>query len=228
MRKKAIAVLAIVFVVFSAYAFIIPFPKGASFWIAYAAEVIAIALQFPIFKVAFDGKNDLKSKVLGFPIMRVGYMYLGIQTTISLALIPLGYVPIPAWLSLVLCIIVLGAALACSVSAAAAREEVEKIEAAVKPDTSLMMDLRSRSEKLTNKTGDASLKKQLEALAENIRFSDPVSSPAIAAEEQKLGSVLAELEKAVLSGSEDISQLIIQTQSALDDRNTACRGSKRR
>ena len=51
---------------------------------------------------------------------------------------------------------------------------------------------------------------------------------AITAEEQKLGSVLAELEKAVLSGSEDISQLIIQTQSALDDRNTACRDSKRR
>ena len=228
MRNKGIAVICITAAVFAAYAFLIPFEKNASFWVAFGFELLALALQIPIFKTAFSGANDLKSKVLGFPIARVGYIYLGVQTALSLALLPLGFIPIPVGISLFLCILVLGVALICSISAVAARETVEKIEATVKPDTGLMMDLRTRSAQLVNKTSDPAVKKQLETLAENIRFSDPVSSPEIAESEQKLTEAFAQLEAAVGLNSSDTADICKVVQAALDDRNTACRMNKKR
>ena len=88
-QKQLAAILAIVAVVFTVAVFLIPFPKDGVFWIAYAAEIIALALQILFFKAAFDNDEELKSKVLGFPVIRVGYLYLGIQTVVSLALLAL-------------------------------------------------------------------------------------------------------------------------------------------
>ena len=138
-NKKAAPRFAIVF---TAVAFLIPFPKGGTFWIAYIAEIISFALQVPFFKTAFDGKEELKSKVLGFPIFRVGYIYLGTQTALSLAFFALGFVPgFPVWLTAVVCLIVLAGGLVCGISADIAHEEVTKMETVMKPDTGFMKSL---------------------------------------------------------------------------------------
>ena len=225
--NKAILILVIVAAMFSVVAFAVPFPKNASFWIAYAAELVAIVLQVPIFKVAFSGAEDLKSKFLGFPIARVGYTYLIIQTILSIMFFSMGWIPVPAWITAVVCVLVLGIMLVCSISADIARQTVQQIEQAANVDTSLMMSLRTRSAQLVNKTSDPALKKELEKLAENIRFSDPVGSSAIAAEEQKLVSALTMLEGAVANNDERAIELCRNAQVALDDRNAACKMNKR-
>lgn len=225
--NKAILILVIVAAMFSVVAFAVPFPKNASFWIAYAAELVAIVLQVPIFKVAFGGAEDLKSKFLGFPIARVGYTYLGIQSVLSISIFALGWIPIPTWITAVVCMLVLGIMLVCSITADIARQTVQQIEQTTKVDTSLMMSLRTRSAQLVNKTSNPALKKELEKLAENIRFSDPVGSSAIAAEEQKLVSALTMLEGAVANNDERAIELCRNVQIALDDRNAACKMNKR-
>ena len=91
-RKTLLLVLLVIAVIFSGVAFIISFPKGGVFWIAYIAELIAVGLQIPVFKIAFDEQETMRSKVLGFPVFRVGYLYLGVQTALSLALFALGFV----------------------------------------------------------------------------------------------------------------------------------------
>ena len=225
--NKAVLILVIVAAMFSVVAFAVPFPKNASFWIAYAAELVAIVLQVPIFKVAFSGAEDLKSKFLGFPIARVGYTYLGIQSVLSISIFALGWIPIPTWITAVVCMLVLGIMLVCSITADIARQTVQQIEQTTKVDTSLMMSLRTRSAQLVNKTSNPALKKELEKLAENIRFSDPVGSSAIAAEEQKLVSALTMLEGAVANNDERAIELCRNVQIALDDRNAACKMNKR-
>ena len=98
----------------------------------------------------------------------------------------MGWIPVPAWITAVVCVLVLGIMLVCSITADIARQTVQSIEQTTKADTSLMMSLRTRSSQLVNKTSDPALKKELGKLSENIRFSDPVGSNAIAAEEQNL------------------------------------------
>lgn len=224
--NKSIMIL-VVAALFSVIAFAVPFPINTSFWIAYAAEMIAIVLQVPIFKVAFNGAQDLKSKFLGFPIARIGYTYLTIQTILSLMFFAMGWIPVPTWVTVVVCAIVLGVMLICSITADIARQTVQKIEQTATADTSLMKGLQTRSAQLVNKTNDSSLKRELEKLAENIRYSDPVSSPAIAGEEQRLVSALTQLEGAVANNNTNAVELCTKVQIALDDRNAACKMTKR-
>ena len=225
--NKSVIVLVVIAVMFSVVVFAVPFPKNASFWIAYVAEIIAIALQVPIFKVAFGGADDLKSKFLGFPIARVGYTYLIIQTILSVMFFSMGWIPVPAWITAVVCVLVLGIMLVCSITADIARQTVQKIEQTTKADTSLMMSLRTRISQLVNRTNDPAMKKELERLAENIRYSDPVSSAAIAVEEQRLASALTQLESAVANSDSRAIEMCKNVQIALDDRNAACKMNKR-
>ena len=227
-QKQLLLILAITAVTFSIIVFLIPFRKSGTFWIAYIAEIIALGLQIPIFKLAFDNAEELKSKVLGFPVFRVGYLYLCIQSVVSVILFALGCIPgFPLWVSALFCILILAAAIICSITADIAREEVEKIEISTKKDTAFMNSLRTRSANLVDRTDNASLKKELEKLSEKIRFSDPVSSPEISDFEKELSEKLSQLENAVKENNPKIAEeLCKEVNFALDDRNTACRNNK--
>ncbi|MDE6005189.1 MAG: hypothetical protein K2G88_07360 [Oscillospiraceae bacterium] len=228
-RKQSIN-LAIIAIVFSIIVFFIPFPKGATFWIAYIAELIALVLQIPIFKLAYSNVNDLKSKVLGFPVFRVGYIYLGVQTTVSLILFALGFIKnFPLWISVVLCVIILAMALVCSMATDMARDTVTEIEATQAVDTHLIKEHRLKSQQLVSKTNDSELRKKLEQLAENFSYSDPVSSPSIFDAERKLTDCFAELELAVINDdTAKASELCKAVEIALNDRNMACKLNKQR
>ncbi len=227
-QKQLLLILIILAVIFSAVVFLIPFPKGGTFFIAYFSELIALAAQIPIFKLAFDNAEELRSKVLGFPVFRVGYLYLGVQTIATLLLFVLGCLPgFPVWLSAVICLLILGASGICSITADISRTEVESIEVAAKRDTSFMLSLRTRSENLIHRTEDADLKKKLEKLAEKFRYSDPVSSPEISETEDLLSKAFSRLEAAVNGNDTTLAESLCREVSiALDDRNTACKNNK--
>ena len=225
-RKTLLLVLLVVAVIFSGVAFIIPFPKGGVFWIAYIAELIAVGLQVPVFKIAFDGQEELRSKVLGFPVFRVGYLYLGVQTALSLALFALGFVEMfPVWLAALLCVIVLGVAVVCSLTADVARDVVQKSETNQKAKVSWMENMRTLSAGLPAMAEDSALKKALADLAEDFRFSDPVSSDATAAAENELESKLREVSGKLTSGS--VTPDEVQTiRKLLAQRNVMCKAGK--
>lgn len=228
-QKQLLLILLTAALVFSAVVFLIPFPKGRIFWIAYLAELLAVGLQIPIFKLAFDNAAELKSRVLGFPVFRVGGLYLCVQTLLSIVLFCLGSIvdKMPVWIALVPCILVLAAALVCSVTLDITRDEIEKIEYATQRDTRLMTDLRIRSAQLVNKPEDEALRKDLEKLAEAIRYSDPVSNPEIAESERKLEETYERLEQAVKDGDAALALTCCRdTKNALEDRNAACRYHK--
>lgn len=227
-QKQSLVILAIIAVVFSIIVFLIPFPKHSTFWIAYLAELLAFALQIPIFKLAYDNTDNLKSKVLGFPIFRVGYIYLGVQTCVSLLLFVLGIIEnLPVWISIVLCLVVLSAAIICSIAVDMARDTVTEIETAQAVNTQFMRKLRMKSQQLVSKTNDTALKKELEKLAEDFRYSDPVSSPAAEEYETKLNNLFVELESAVMCGNiADAFAFCSKINITLQDRNTSCKMNK--
>ena len=227
-QKQLVMILALGAVIFSAIAFLVPFPKNGSFAIAYLAGLAAFALQIPIFKSASDNADDLISKVLNFPIMRVGYIYLGLQTALSLVLFALGFIPgFPAWLTALLCIIVICGAFICSTTAEIAAEEVKKIEYAAKADTRFMTELKVRSAALPGKVSDTALKNALEKLAENIRYSDPVTNKMSESFETSLDMVFTDLEIAVDNGETEKAYVLCgKVNSALESRNIACKNGK--
>lgn len=225
---KMIAIVAIIVVMFSIIAFLVPFPKGVVFWIAYIAELIAFALLIPFFKIAFDQANTLKSRVLGFPIVRVGYLYLAVQTAVSLALFILGWIPdFPVWLALLICVLILCVALICGMSTEIAREEIALMERQCTVNTAFIRNLRVRSSNLVNKTDDPKLKQELERLAEAFRYSDPVSSEPLSELECNITLSFEKLENAIAQCDKESAQTLCACiLKTLYDRNVMCKLSK--
>ena len=225
--KQIYAILATFLIVFTVIVFVIPFHKGATFWVAYLAEVIAIAAQIPIFKLAYDNAKDLKSKVLGFPIFRVGYLYLGIQTVASVVLFVLSGIltKFPVWIAVIVCLVILAFAFVGSIATDIAREEVERIETTTAVDTTWMKQMRVRSAQLVTKAKDDTQRKMLEQLAEDFRYSDPVSHTDLKAIEGDIEVAFQSLEQILTSGG-DFAGAVEQTQQLLAQRNAASKLTK--
>lgn len=210
---------------FSVFAFVVPFERNVGFWVAYAAEMIAIVLQYPIFHSAF-GEASAKSRFYGLPIARLGYIYIGVQTALSLAIFALGFVPnFPSWLSVLVCLIVLALALLGIIKADVARDQIHQLDTKKQVSTDMITALRDQAAILPTLASDPDLKQQLTSLAEDLRFSDPVSSPQTEAIEQELADMLSALRSHIKNGTADAGE-ISAVKAKLSQRNVICKRAK--
>ena len=69
--------------VFAVMAFAIPFAHTAVFWVAFGFGVASILFQIYIFRLAQTAGGDAQSRFYGFPIARVGVIYLIAQLIAS-------------------------------------------------------------------------------------------------------------------------------------------------
>lgn len=131
MNKKQIStivVYAILLIVFNVIFFAVPFHKTAISWVSFAFTWIAFALGYGITDYAFRGTDTLQSKVYGFPVFRVGYLYLGAQIIVTFVLCVAGAImDAKAWIAVVLSIVLLGAAMIGVIATDSTRDVVEKI-----------------------------------------------------------------------------------------------------
>ena len=107
-----------------------------------------------------------------------------------------------------------------------AREAIANMETVKSADTTLMKSLAGRAEALVSRTNDPVLMKELKKLAEDIAYSDPVSSPLIAEQEYALSGAFGQLEAAVTSQNPGAVDLCRNVAIALSDRNSACKSAK--
>ena len=163
-RPHVVAILVVLAFAFTAIAFLAPFEHGFNFIVAYAAGMLAILLQIPVFKLAYPPETPLKSQVLGYPIHRVGILYMIIQTILSLVIFSIGD-SAPPWSTLLLCILVLAGALVLGLTAKMAREAISNMETVKNADTRLMKSLALRAEALTTRTSDPMLAQEIKKLA---------------------------------------------------------------
>ena len=222
---RGIISLVILLAVFSAIAFVIPFEKTTVFWIAYLCGVFAILFQVYIFYSSF-GKENARSRFYGFPIARLGIYYLVIQLAVSIAEIALAKF-IPAWVVIIINVIILAFALIGLITTETMRDEIVKQDNKLKKSVSNMRELQSISATLVDQCSDDELKASLKKLAEDFRFSDPLSSDKTSALEAELQTGLGDLQQAITDG--DISgakDLCTKLSGCLRERNRVCSVNK--
>lgn len=229
MKKNAIrwwVVLGVVLVVYNVLAFALPFPKTAVFAVSYLFTMIAILAQIYVIRTAFYRGEGVKSKFYGFPIAKLGVIYLAVQLIAGLVFMALGLI-VPVWLPLALYVVLLGVAAVGFVAADAARDEVVRQEVKLEKDVSRMREFQAKGRALVtlNKVPEAA--RPLEKLAENLRFSDPVSSEALTEIEDQLAECLAQLQEAVSAQkTEQILSVCQEAERILAERNQLCKLSK--
>ena len=214
MKRKglAYAVLTIAFALFNVVVFAIPTEKTATFWIAYAFSAIAFLLQIVIWKLAFEGTDTIKSKFLGIPLLSVGFRYLVIQV-IAFAVFMI-FPALPTWIPVVVCSVILGGSAICLIGTETGREEINRVEEKVKRKVFYIKSLQVDVEMLAETESDPTIKAELTKLAEKIRFSDPVSSDALAEIESEIVNKIKEIE-----ASKDKLAIIAVTTALVEERN---------
>lgn len=198
LSKKALSVIAAYLIVIGVYLIVflaIPFPKAAASWISIVFTLISFVFSLAVCLYAFKDNESLTSKVYGFPIFRVGYLYAGAQFVTGIILCVLGaFLNVPWWIAFVLSVVLLGAA---SIGVVAADnikdvvvEQDETVQVQTKVIRTFTVDLSYASTLCTNST----LSKALEKLAEEFKYSDPVSSDATEEIEKQLKEEVTKLE----------------------------------
>lgn len=182
---KGYVILGILFTLVSIIAFAVPTLKTATFWIAYVFTAAAFAAQIIIWRTAL-GKEALKSKFLGFPVVHIGIVYAIIQTVAFAVFL---FAPtLPVWSAIVVCSIIAGVSAVCMISTDAGLNEIERVEAEVQEKVFFIRELQADIELIATTETDADTKAELTRLAEKISFSDPMSNEQLMDLENKIST----------------------------------------
>ena len=112
------------------------------------------------------------------------------------------------------------------IAADAMRDEVERQDVQLKKDVSAMRALQSKVNGIVGLCG-ADIRPEVTKLAEELRYSDPVSSEALAEIEAELTAYTDELQAAVVDGdSASARELCRKISVTLLERNRLCKLNK--
>ena len=224
--SRGLIILAIVLAVFSLIAFAVPFAHTTLFWVAYGFGVFAILFQLYIFKTSFAGNGDAKSRFYGFPIARLGIYYLIAQLILSVIELALTGL-IPAWPAVIMNVLVLAFVLIGCITAETMRDEIVQQDQKLKKNVSTMRELQSLATSMVGQCSDEEMKSIVKKIADELRFSDPVSSDATAELEEDMRNQLADIQQAIVEGDADGAKTLCQKLlSNLTERNRICSVNK--
>ena len=219
---RGLVVLGVLLVLYILIAFLIPFVHTATFWVSFVFTLIAFAVVAASIYIAFIKNPDAKSRFYSFPIAKIGVLYVAVQLLAGIVFMALAAI-VPAWVAVLVYAIALGAAVIGLISAETVVEEIHLQDAKLKKDVTLMRSLQSKISQIAAQSEDAAIK----ALAEEFRYSDPVSSDAIADAETDLAAAVDELQTAYVDGdSEAVAKLCRKASALLAERNRLCKLNK--
>lgn len=226
MRKDTVlgmSAVAILMVLYILVALLVPFVHTTAFWASFIFTIIGFFLVGFAVYIAFFKKPDAKSRFYGFPIAKIGMIYGLVQLVVGILFMSLA-VYIPVWVVVLTCSIALGLAAIGLISAEIVVNEIEVQDIKLKKDVTLMRGLQSKVNQMANNSDGIEIKK----LAEEFRYSDPVSSDALAEAEADLVSVIDELQSAFVEGDDaSVEPLCRKASVLLAERNRLCKLYKR-
>lgn len=225
-QLRIVIILLIVLAVFSVITFAVPFEHTPVFWLSYCMGTFALLVLGGVLLFMFGKETTVRSKFYGFPVARIAWCYSITQLVLSLIfMIFAGRIPV--WIPLIVYLVLFAIAAIGLIGVDAMREEIIRQDAKLKTDISCMTTLRSIVYPLANQCPDPNAKQALEQLADEFRYSDPVSSEALKPVENELQVLVSELQNAVSSGNaEQITALCGKISVVLTERNRLCKLNK--
>lgn len=229
MKKRTIRSLVMLALVLAAYhliIFVIPFDRETNFWISYGFSLAAFAEVYASIYIGSLYPETPKSRFYGFPIVRIGFIYAGVQGILGLLFMILG--ENVAWEAVLLiqAIALIAAALGLIVTDAVA-DNIAAQDDKLKQSVTLMRTVHAKLNQMVGFCDDAEAAAAVKALADEVRFSDPVSSAATASAEADLVAAVDALQGAVADNDVPIiKDLCRKTSATLADRNRICKLNK--
>ena len=169
LNKHAWIIWGIALALVIALMILIPFTRTAAWWIAAVCTVLMFGLCAFTFMWAFRRDGTLESKVLGWPIFKVGYTALIVQVVFGAILMGIASF-CPVWVAVIAELFVFAVTGICLTVKDAARETATRSEASVTDNTAAWKAIRTRAAAIAAETKHPEIRK----LAEEIRYADPM------------------------------------------------------
>lgn len=192
-----------------------------SFWIGYIFITVAFIGQIICTYFALKD-NDLNKTF--YNISLISTSYTGLILSFIFGGLCMIISPLPYWVGIILCAIVLGFNVIAVVKATAAIDIVGNIDEKVKESTFFIKSLTVDAESLMSRAKSEAVKSECKKVYECVRFSDPMSNGALASIESEITIKFAKLSEAVMEDNfENVSEFTVEIIILLGDRNKKCK-----
>ena len=197
----------IVFAVFNVICFVTPNHLGgyhkidAAFWTGYVFITLAFVGNLICANLAFKADS---LKKLFYNISLITISYSGLIVMAITGGLCMAIPNLPAWLGIVVCVVVLAFHAIAVIQARAAAIVVETIDERIAEQTQFIKMLTIDAEGIMERASTKAQKEACKKVYEAVRYSDPMSNIALAALEDRIAEKMDELSTAVGEGQEDL------------------------
>lgn len=234
-RKKHIkktAAFAVVYplilIVLVAAFFLVPFAKTFSAYIALGFTALSVLIAL-VFSAKTAKKADTARKAFyAAPVIKAATVYMVVQIVIGVALCAIGaFVAVSPWISLAVCLVWFAAAIGGLVASNATKKAIAPVETETEVKIKTVTEFRIDMVSVFEACRSDELRRELEKLADDVKYSDPVSSPDTLEIEKKIASEIADLAKKVEADKIEKAKEGIRTvRNLVSERNRICKAYK--
>ena len=193
----------------------------ASFWIGYIFITVTMLGQLACAYIALK-EDNLNKTFYNISLLRASYTGLIVSFIVGALcmLIP----PLPYWIGIIACSIVLVVNVIVVLKAKAAADVVSHIDEKIKVQTFFIKSLTVDADTLVASAKSDEAKAECRKVYEAVRYSDPMSNDALASVESQITIKFAELSDAVSKDNIDEIKSAANTVLILvRDRNNKCK-----
>lgn len=197
---------------------------SGSFWIGYTFITLAFIGQLVCTYFAFRAENA-KKHFYKLPLIMVSYS--GLILTLIVGSLCMAMPALPNWIGIIACLLIFAFNALALVKATAAAAIVEETDRKIEIQTGFMKSLAAKAEVLAASTEDPVIKAECKRVFEEAKYSDPMSSPALASLEGRIAVKAEDFAAAVQSGdAETVKKIAAETIALIKERNILCKSGK--
>lgn len=227
--KMSALVMAIIFVTYNVVLFsICGFEDhGATFWISYLFMLLAFATLLFSGYIMMKRGMKIRDWLFGYPILKHCTIYIISEFCFSVLFMLLDNMDFPWQITLSVQLILLAVHLVFVISCFMAKETIDEIQTKVKDATTYIRLLQADVEMVAEKATDASVKEAFNKLAEQVRYSDPMSNANLFELEKQISQQVSNADSCLtLNDIEGALQCCNRATLLLVERNKKCKALK--
>ena len=224
--KSYVAIWAILLALFNVIAFVsvgwdYQEKYTPSFWVGYVFITLAFIGQIVCAKIAFDAKNSEK---LFYNLPLISLSWTGLIVSFVAGGLCMLISPLPYWVGVIACAIVLAAVAIAVVKASVAADAVSGVEDKIKVQTFFIKSLTVDAEGLIASAQTEEIKSECKKVYEAVRYSDPMSHEMLASAESQITVKFSNLVDAVKENNTDaVNVLARELVILIGERNNKCK-----
>lgn len=222
--KKFLVVWLIAVIAFNIIAFAVTAAADIGFnnslWIIYVAIMAGFIGEFVCTRFVINAGSS-ERMFLNLPVITISVISMIFLIIVGVALVVIQ--SIPYWIAILVSVIVLAVSAIMVVNSTVAAESIEENHEAVQASQDRIRMLTARAKIMMDSAAEPAAKKEFTKVYEALRYSDPISNPALAQVEDEIEELVADMRNLE---SDLLHAHVLRITALIKERNAMCKTLK--